>query len=256
MAETENRREFFSGQGKVFWGRKDPATGKPLALYEVGVCEKLMTNAKVEVKKKKETETGKNATVARFETTTDVEVEMTICEIRRKALELFLHGKSIDVIGATVTAEPLKAALGAGVMLDKMVETFTSLTDTGAATTFTEGTDYTRKNNIILFPTTGTSITDGQDLEANYDSKAELIHTIFTSPNFYSYWVFDGLNRASDDSRVIIEMYKGRFDPTSFEAINDDFANYELKGDLHYDDCFADQEQYGGFMRIRRAVAA
>lgn len=255
MAETENRREFFSGQGKVFWGRKNIATGKPVALYEVGVCDKLMTNAKVEVKKKKETETGKNATIARFETTTDVEVEMTICEIRRKALELFLHGKSLDVTGATVTAEAVKAVLGASVMLDKMVDTFASLTNTGGATTYVEGTDYQRKNNIITFPSTGSNITDDQDLEANYDSQSELIHTIFTSPNFYSYWVFDGLNRASDDSRVIIEMYKARFDPTSFEVINEDFANYELKGDLHYDDCFADNDQYGGFMRIRRAAA-
>lgn len=256
MAVIENRREFFSGQGKVFWGRKDAATGKPVALYEVGVCEKLMTDAKVEVKKKKESHTGKNATIARFETTTDVEVQIDICEIRRRPLELFLHGKSSDVAGATITAEPIKAVLGSGVMLDKMVDSFTSLTDTGAANTFTEGSDYTRDNNIILFPTTGGAITDGQDLEANYQSKAELIHTIFTSPNFYSYWVFDGLNRASDDSRVIIEMYKARFDPTSFEAINDDFAKYELKGDLHYDDCFAGDDQYGGFMRIRRAVAA
>lgn len=256
MTQTENRREFFSGQGKVFWGRKDVATGKPVALYEVGVCEKLMTNATVEVKKQSEHETGKNATVARFETTTDVEVEMTIKEIRRKSLELFLHGTSRDVAAATITAEPLKAVLGAGVMLENMVDTFASLTNTGGATPYTEGTDFTRKNNIIQFPATGSNITDGEDLEANYQSQAELIHTIFTAPNFYSYWVFDGLNRANDDAKVIIEMYKARFDPTAFEVINEDFANYELKGNLHYDDCFANNESYGGFMRIRRAVAA
>lgn len=251
---VENRRAFFSGQGKVFFGRRD-AMGKPVALYEVGVCDKLETNATVDVVEKQETETGKNATVARFEKMTKIELNFTLCELRRKNLELFLHGKSLDVAAATITAEPLKATLGAGAMLAKMVGSFDSLTDVGGANTFAEGTDFNRHNNIIQFPSTGSAITNGQDLEANYEAQAESINTVFTAPNYYSYWVFDGLNRADDDSPVIIEMYKARFDPTSFPIINEDYAEYELKGNLLFDDCHADKEEYGGFMRIHRAAA-
>lgn len=253
MSEFENRREFFSGQGKVYFGRRDNL-GRPLGLVEVGVCEKLMTNAKVEVKKKRETETGKNAVVARFETTTDVELDFTLCELRQENLELFLFGKTLDVPASTVTAELVKAKLGKSVLLAKMVDNFVSLTNSGGITTYSEGSDYKRSNNLITFPSSGTAITEDQELEANYEAIAEKINTTFTAPNFYSYWVFDGMNRAKDDSPVVIEMYKARFDPTSFEVINEDFASYELKGDLHYDDCHADKEDYGGFMRIRRAA--
>ncbi len=249
----ETQREFFSGQGRVSFARKN-SLGRPDddGFAYVGVCNELMTEAKVEVKKKRESETGKNAVIARFETAQEISMQAKLCEIRRDNLGLFLYGDTQSLAAQTITGEAIKAKLGREKPLTQIPESFTSLTDAGGATTFTKGSDYLiSPTGMLRFPSTGSTITDGQDLEANYNALPERITTAFTGDNFYSYWRFDGLNRASDNKPVVIEMYKCRFDPTKIDIINDDFAEYDLSGDLHYDDCFADNDLYGGFMRIR-----
>lgn len=250
---VENRREFYSGQGRVYFARKNEL-GRPddNGLIYVGVCNELITEAKVDVKKKQESETGKNAVIARFETAQEVAIQAKLCEIREENLNLFLYGTSQRLATATVTEEAIKAKLGREVPLSRMVENFTSLTSDDGTTTYAEGTDYiVRPTGLIVFPSNGSAIADGEALKANFKAKPERITTAFTEDNFYSYWRVDGLNRGSDNKPVVMEMYKARFDPTKLDIINDDFADYDLSGDLHYDDCFADDSLYGGFMRIR-----
>lgn len=249
----ETRTELYSGQGRVSIARRTEL-GRPDddGFVFLGNCSKLMTQAEVEVVKHKESQTGKNAVDNRFEKAQEVMIESTFDEIIRDAIERYLYGTTQDITAATVTAEAIKAKLGREVPISQIPETFTSLTDVGGATTYVLGTDYLiSPTGMISFPNAGTSITDGQDLEANYDAKAERLTTAFTASNESFYLRFDGLNRASDDSPVVIEMYKTRFDPSSLEAINDEYAEYELKGDVLYDACNAEKDLYGGFMRIR-----
>ncbi|MDJ0591121.1 MAG: hypothetical protein QNJ72_14185 [Pleurocapsa sp. MO_226.B13] len=249
----ETRTELYSGQGRVSIARRT-SLGRPNddGFAFLGNCSKLMTQAEVEVVKHNESQTGKNAVDNRFEKTQEVMIESTFDEIIQEALERYLYGSTTDVAAATITAEPIKAKLGREVPTAQIPDTFTSLTDVGGATTYVLGTDYLiSPTGMISFPATGSTITDGQDLEANYDAKPERITTAFTASNESFYLRFDGLNRASDDKPVVIEMYKTRFDPSSLEAINDEYAEYELNGDVLYDACNAEDDLYGGFMRIR-----
>ncbi|MEM7756566.1 MAG: hypothetical protein AAF298_00340 [Cyanobacteria bacterium P01_A01_bin.40] len=250
---TETRTQYYSGQGKVSFARRN-ALGRPDedGFIFMGNCSKLMTQAEVEVVKHNESQSGNNAVDKRFEKATEVMIEGTFDEIRREALNRYLYGTTHDIAAATITAEPIKAKLGSQIPLAQIPDTFTSLTDVGGTTTYQEGNDFViSPTGMISFPATSSAITDGQDLEANYQGKAERLTTAFTSDNEDFYIRFDGLNRADDNKPVVIEMYKSRFDPASLEAVNDEFAEYELKGDVLYDDCHADQELYGGFMRIR-----
>lgn len=250
---TETRTELYSGQGRVSIARRTEL-GRPDddGFTFLGNCSKLMTNAEVEVVKHKENQTGKNAVDNRFEKAQEVMIESTFDEIIPEALDRYLYGTTVDVAASTVTAEPIKAKLGREVPVAQIPDNFVSLTDVGGVTTYVDGTDYIISNTgMISFPATGSAITDGQDLEANYNAKAERLTTAFTNSNESFYLRFDGLNRASDDAPVVIEMYKTRFDPASVEAINDEYAEYELKGDVLYDACNADKDLYGGFMRIR-----
>ena len=250
---TETRTELYSGQGRVSLARRN-ALGRPDddGFIFLGNCPKLMTQAEVEVVKHNESQSGKNAVDARFEKAQEVMIESTFDEIRRETLNRYLYGTTQDVLAATITAEAIKAKLGREVPISQIPDNFTSLTDVGGTTTYVLGTDYSiSPTGMITFPETGSAITDGQDLEANYSAKAERITTAFTASNESFYLRFDGLNRASDDAPVVIEMYKTRFDPTSLEAINDEFAEYELKGDVLYDACNASNNLYGGFMRVR-----
>lgn len=250
---TETKTELYSGQGKVSIARRNEL-GRPddNGFTFLGNCPRLVTNAEVEVVKHNESQTGKNAVDARFEKTQQIMIESTFDEIVKEAMERYLYGTTTEVAAATITAEAVKAKLGASVPVAQIPDTFTSLTDVGATTTYTEGTDYIiSPTGMISFPATGSAITDGQSLEANYTAKAERLTTAFTASNESFYLRFDGLNRAKDDAPVVIEMYKVRFDPSSLEAINEEFAEYELAGDVLYDDCHADNALYGGFMRVR-----
>ena len=92
---------------------------------------------------------------------------------------------------------------------------------------------------------------NGQVLLVSYAARTERITTAFTGRSEEFYLRFDGLNRAKDDSPVVIELFKTRFDPSSIEAINDEYATYDLSGDVLYDSFNASSDQYGGFMRIR-----
>lgn len=250
---TETRTELYSGQGRVSIARRTEL-GRPNddGFSFLGNCPKLMTNAEVEVVKHKESQTGKNAVDNRFEKAQEIMIEATFDEIIEEAKNRYLYGNTVQVAAATVTAEPVKAKLGREVPISQIPDSFTSLTDVGGATTYVLGTDYLiSPTGMITFPSTGSAITDAQVLEANYTAKAEKLTTAFTATNESFYLRFDGLNRASDDAPVVIEMYKTRFDPSSLEAINEEYAEYELKGDVLYDACNADQALYGGFLRIR-----
>ncbi len=248
------RTEYYSGQGRVTYAERD-SLGRPTGGFIfLGDCSKLETKATVEAKKHMEHQTGKNAVDARFETAQDVEIQATFDEIKKENLNLYLYGNSQELVTATVTAEAIVAALGKEVPLSRMPQSFTSLTDVGATTTYVEGTDYSvGLTGMLAFPTTS-AIADGEDLEANYEARAERLTTAFTALNEDIYLRFDGLNRGSDNKPVVIEMYKARFNPAEMLAmINDDFATYDINGQALYDVCNADDSLYGGFMRVRVA---
>ncbi|MEL6493564.1 MAG: hypothetical protein AAFQ41_00390 [Cyanobacteria bacterium J06623_7] len=256
MATTEQRTQLFSGQGKVYIAKRNELGFPDEDGFEfLGNCTKLMTKAEVQVVKHNETQTGKNSVDKRFEKAQEVKIESTFDEIRKAALERYLYGSTQEVAANTVTAEGLKAKLGREVPIAQIPDQSTtpvSITDTGGATTYTLGTDYViSPTGMVRFPETGSAITDGQDLEINYEARAERITTAFTSDNEDFYLRFDGLNRAEDNAPVVIELYKSRFDPSGLEAINDEFATYDLNGDVLFDECHVEDSLYGGFMRIR-----
>ncbi len=249
----ETRTELYSGQGRVSIARRTQL-GRPDddGFMFLGNCSKLMTQATVEVVKHRESQTGKNAVDNRFEKAQEMTIESTFDEIIKEALNRYLYGTTTTRAAATVTGEVVKAKLGREVPIAQIPDTFTALTNVGGTTTYILGTDYLiGPTGMIAFPATGGAITDGQLLEADYTAKEERLTTAFTAKNESFYLRFDGLNRASDDLPVVIEMYKTRFDPSSVEAINDEYASYELKGDVLYDAPNASNGLYGGFLRIR-----
>ncbi len=247
--------EYYSGQGRVSFAERNQL-GRPDAGFTfLGDCSKLETKATVERKEHSEHQTGKGGVDNVFETAQKVELQATFDEIVEAALNLYIYGNTEKIAAATVTAEPAKLYLGKEVPTQYIPDTFASLTDVGGTTTYVLGTDYLiGETGMIAVPTTGSAITDGQDVELNYLSKDERISTAFTANNRNLYLRFDGLNRASDNKEVIIEIYKARFNPSEMLAmINDDHATYDLNGMALFDKCHADNSLYGGYMRIRLA---
>ena len=111
--------------------------------------------------------------------------------------------------GATITSETHTAYLGKYLILSNInVQSFTSLTDVGAATTYTAGTDYEiidlAAGMILILD--GGAITEGQEVEANYATGDSEVVSAFSKPNT-EYWLrFNGLNTAENNNPVVIDL--------------------------------------------------
>ncbi len=248
----ETITEYYSGQGHFSYSERD-SLGRPTGgLIDLGNCSKLETKISVDRVEHNESQTGRNAVDATFEKGQKVEINTTFDEFKRENLDLYIYGQSQELAGATVTGEDVIGYLGKKAALERMPASFTSLTNVGGGTIYDE-TDYNidLKTGLISFAPDA-SFADGTTLEANYQAAAERITTAFTKLNRYRWLRFDGLNRGSDNKPVVIEIYKARFDPTEMMAIiNEEYAEYSLKGTALYDRSYADDSLYGGFMRIR-----
>lgn len=245
----------FSGQGKWSFAERNEL-GEPLSGFTfLGDCSKLELKCTVDRKEHNEHQSGFNGVDNVFEAAQKVEMNFTLDEIIQEALNLYIYGNTQQVAAATITAEAKKLFLGKEVPTDFIPDGNVVVTDTGGATTYTLGTDYKiGKTGMIYVPTTGSNITDEQDVELNYQSKDERVSTAFTQQNKSYYFRFDGLNRANDGREVVIEVYKGRVNPAEMiDVINDDFATYTINGMALYDSCHVDDDKYGAYFKIRLA---
>ena len=241
--------EYYSGQGQVTYSERDGLTGLPTGGFIfLGDCSTLETKITVERKEHMEHQTGKNSVDAIFESAQKCEFNGTFGGFDSKNLNLYIYGTSQELVAATITGESIVVpALGTRVPLARMP--VSAPTITGA----TAGEDYIADlgTGMLLIPE-GSSLTPGNTITANYSAAAERLTTAFTQDNKYRYLRFDGLNRASDNKPVIVEVYKGRFDPAEMLAlINDDFNEFTLNGTALYDPLYAADAQYGGFLRVR-----
>lgn len=247
MVLTE-KTEYYSGQGVVTYAERDDL-GKPTGgLIFLGDCSSLETKVTVDRKEHNESQTGRGAVDAVFETAQKVEFNGTFGGFDPKNLNLYLYGSTASRQSVTVTAEPIVAYKGRREALAQMPLTFTNLGS------LVEGDDYLIDlgTGMIRFLETSPNIVDGDTYDANYEAAAEDNTTAFTTLNTYKYLRFDGLNRGSDNRPVVIEVYRARFDPAEMLAlINDDFAEYTLNGTALYDAINDTDPNYGGFMRVR-----
>lgn len=244
LAETT---EYFSGQGQVTYAERNASGTAEGGYIFLGDCSSLEVKTTVDREEHNENQTGRNAVDAVFERNQKCEFNGTFGGFDSKNLDLYVYGNSQEVPAATITAEPIVAAVGRRVPLQRMPTTFTSLGS------LTEGDDYfiDLGTGMIAFPPTG-GATDGNSYNANYEAAAETLTTAFTDLNRYRILRFDGLNRASDNKPVIIEVYKARFDPAEMLAlINESFAEHTLNGTALYDPLYANDAAFGGFMRVR-----
>lgn len=239
--------QYYSGQGQVTYAERN-AEGQPEGgLIFLGDCSQLETKVTVDRKEHNESQTGRGAVDAVFETAQKVEFNGTFGGFDSQNLDLYLYGSTQAIEPATITGEEIIAYKGRRAPLSRMPVTFNSLGS------LVEGEDYfiDLGTGMIRFPNTS-SVTDGDIYTANYEAAGERLTTAFTTLNTYKYLRFDGLNRGSDNVPVIIEVYRARFDPAEMLAlINDEFAEYTLNGTALYDAINDNNTAYGGFMRVR-----
>lgn len=254
MAESR----YFVGKGKIYVGDRD-SSGNPVGLEWLGNVPNLVLSTEETDLQHKESYTGLNLTDKIVPTGQTASLSFTLEEFTKDNLDKFLRGTFTAVTAATVTDETVVGYLGKWSKLAKgNITTWTSLTDSTAATTYVLGTDYNLdlKGGMIEVISSG-AITDAQSLRANYAAGAmEQVSGFTVTPKDY-YLYFSGLNQAEDLKPVLIDIYKFRPKPIgSLELITDEFGSYEIEGMVQYDTLRPDNTTDGRFFKIRQTLPA
>lgn len=259
MSQVADNTRLYRGQGQVFLATR--VSGKPAGLTFIGNVSELVLNPQTEKIEHMESQTGNNSKDKVIERALAVEMTMTIDSVASENLARMVFGKVTETAASTITAEPHKAYPGKYLILNEINATaFTSLTDVGGTTPYVAGTDYEvidLASGMILI-LEGGSITEGADVEANYEVGASETVAAFAKPNV-EYWLrFNGLNTAEDNNPVIIDCFKVRFAPAQDVAVinNDDFATYQQAGDCLFDAAQPVDGKFGRYFTVRQLPVA
>lgn len=242
---TENK--YFSGQGTVLLGSRD-AAGAPMGLRPVGNVSALGIAIETSVTEHKESETGQRSVDLRLTTETKCNLSITMESFSKKNLEQALRGEQVDVVGATVTAEVVKAYPGAVSPLNRMKISSVVVTLVAGSVVLTpyvnDETDWDYKVNAEAGSLLFNSIADADNLALDagkeygsvtvgYTFAAQSLTNALTKGAQELYMRFEGLNTAQENEPVVIEIFRFMTDPLQELAlIGDDIQQFVLEGSV------------------------
>lgn len=259
MALPEVEDRLFVGQGKVYYGDRDPATGNPIGgLSYLGNCPSFKFSLKTEKIKHKESTSGQRLVDKVVTIGQESEGMITLESFTKENLRMAMYAASTTVVAGTATDEVVIAQLGNYVPLANIgITAFTSLENEAGNTTYQEGRDYEidLDGGLLYFPQGGgQTITDGQSLKATYTFPAQEQTGAFTDTVKERYFLFVGLNQAEDDNPVRVEVPRFRLDPLdTWEILGDQFNKLELKGEILPDKKQPPAKRY---LRVTQLAAA
>src|SRR4051812_42166381 len=101
MSTFDGNNHYYSGQGVVMIGTRDPVTGAPQGLIPVGNVSDLKISISTNVIEHKESQTGQRGIDLRLTTETKAQLSMTMENFNSYNLGLALRGTSTKVAGGT-----------------------------------------------------------------------------------------------------------------------------------------------------------
>jgi hypothetical protein len=248
--------ELFSLQGIVRSGIRNPTTGRPGALTDLGNVSKAESTLTPTISDKYDSRSGLRILIGRLMKERKGELNMTMDEFTLENLALGLFGAKVPVVGGTVTAEVFPAGLvvGNSVALDKQGVSALVITDSSVGpVTLEAGVDYKLTGSVVTMLT----VTGTQPFKAAYTYAAQTIITMMTSvapPERYI--VFDGLD-TNTGTAVHAELYRVQFMPAkTFNLIDADWGGLDLTAAVLYDELNASDTEFGGFGRVVKTPAA
>lgn len=225
---------YYSGQGRLGIGDRDPATGEFSNLIFVGNVTSLTIDIATTKFDHKESMSGQRAVDLSIVQEKNATFKITAESLILELLSLGLYGTN-SVIGAgTVASEVHKVRKGHAIPLKNANVSNIVVTPQGGGSPYTEGTDYQADEGFgTIYTLAGGSMVDGANVTVNYSHGAfDQIDafTQFTAPE--KYLRFEGLNTV-DGSLRLIEIPRASFDPlTGMEMINEELGSGEFNGSV------------------------
>jgi hypothetical protein len=235
---------YYSGQGVVMIGQRDPVTGNPLGLRPVGNVSDLKVSIATTVVNHKGSQDGQRAVDARLQTETNATASMTIDNWHSDNLSKALRGDRAAITTGTVTGLAVTGYPGLVTGLPHI--RISAATVKQGATVLTEWvndqTDWDYKINydagsILINDGLGRPV-DGltgagpyTDLTVGYTYAAQSLVNSLTQPLEENWLRFEGLNTVDGNSPVVVDVFRFSNDPLrELALISDAFGQFVLEG--------------------------
>jgi len=223
---------YYSGQGRLGIGDRDPVTGAFDNVQFVGNVTSLALDISIQKFEHKEAQSGDRAIDLTVVQEKNATFKFTAESLNLSLLATGLYGESSTVNTGTVTAEAHKAKRGYAVPLKHPKLTAAPVVKILAVTIAAAGNwDYDDDFGTIYILAGAVGIADNDILLIDYTyaayTKVEAF-TVQTPPE--RYLRFEGLN-TTDGSIRLLEIPRAAFDPlTGLEFINEELGQGEFGG--------------------------
>lgn len=245
----ESQSTYYSGQGVVLLGVRDPITGKGKEFIQVGNVSDLTISVKTSVTEHKESQSGARGIDLRLTTEVASTCSMKLDSFNAANLATGLRGVVTAVPGATVTGEALdfspgkiQSLLRVGVSSLVVKKASTPLIKYVAGTATAVDGEWDYKENLvagsIMFATTPKTalLVLGDDLTADYTFATQKVVGALTEAASEVYLRFEGLNTADGNKPVVVEVFRFLTDPLkTLSLISDKIQEYDLEGTILLD---------------------
>lgn len=246
----------YNGQGPIFMGDYDPATGKLINVQKIGCGNRVLKLTQDRSTEKiKESCSGSRATLAEYETEKNMAVSLEMQEFDRKMLSLALYGDTALVTGGSVASGdpevlPLMA-VGDYYHTDNPFISAVTIKDSDVvAATLVADTDYVIEDadhGAIKILNIGSYV---QPFKAEYTYESYGNIAAFAQTGVVKGIIFDGKSTV-DNQKVRVFIPRISFGPTAdFDWLGDQAAALKLDGSALYNAQLANDPLFGGFARI------
>jgi hypothetical protein len=254
MATFDGANWYFSGQGVIMVGRRDPITGNPIGLRPVGNCPDMKIGIATTVVNHKGSQDGQRATDARLQTEINVTCSITVENWNAKNLAEATRGSDTLLPAGTATNEDVMGFPG-------MVSSFRHIDVNGVVVKqgssslvmYTDGTvpwDYKLNqaagsilmNDGVLMDFASYAPASpfdpaGDPLTVSYSYGEQYLVDSLTRPITDNWLRFEGLNTIEENSPVIVDVFRFSNDPLKELALlSDTFGQFVIEGSVLKDD--------------------
>ena len=245
--ETESK--YFSGQGVVLLGDRDPVTGRGMGFLPLGNVSDLKLSIKTSVTEHKESQSGSRGVDLRLTTEVNTSVSMKLENYNAANLALSLRGATTKTVGSTVTDEANKfvpgtispfSRIGVSAVSIQKGATALVLYVPGTASAVTGQWDYklnTAAGSVMwaTVPKTAALVT-GDPVVVSYTFAAQSTVEALTTSATEKYLRFEGLNTADENKPVVVEVFRFLTDPLKdLSLISDKIQEFDMEGTVLLD---------------------
>lgn len=250
---------YYSGQGRLGIGDRDPETGAFSNVIFPGNVTSLTVDISTDKTEHKESMTGQRTVDRTIITQKNATFSFTAESLSKQLMSTGLFGTFADVVSGTVTDEAHTVGdLGSAIPLKyPNVSTVVITMDGGTGTPAIDvdyeidhgfGTIYVKPGSTVLIK--------GAKVKVAYEyGKHTRIDAFTQGTPPERYLRFEGLNTDNGDL-VMLEIPRAAFDPvTGREYINEEFGTAEFQGNILLDTTITEQGRSQFFRETRVAVA-